>query len=99
MTTEIEFFNDIFEEFVCSEDSIHDNEIWKSNSIIKLIKASDETKNKDILEEGLRIILNLCKNRERGYLQDSYQSESYSVNDLMEQDKTLLNSILKAEFI
>ena len=99
MTTEIEFFNDIFEQFVCSEDSIHENEIWKSNSIIKLIKASDETKNKDILEEGLRIILNLCKNRESGYLYDSYQSESCSVNDLMEQDKMFLNSILKAEFI
>ena len=99
MTTEIEFFNDIFEEFVCSEEDVQDNELWKSNSIIKLMKASDEIKNKRILEEGLKIILNLCKHRESGYLHDSYQSESYSFNDIIEPDKTLLNSVLRAEFI
>ncbi len=99
MTAEIEFFNDIFEEFVCSEDIIQDNEIWKSNSIIKLMRVLDGIENKCILEEGLKIILNLCKFRENGYLQDSYKSESYSVNDLMEPDKILLESILRAEFI
>jgi hypothetical protein len=99
LTTEIEFFNEIFEEFVCSEDLIKDNEIWKSNSIIKLMKASNGAENKCVLEDGLKIILNLCKFRENGYLQDSYKSESYSVNDLMEPDKILLESILRAEFI
>ena len=99
MTAEIEFFNEIFEEFVCSEENVKDNEIWKSNSIIKLMRASDGNENKCILEDGLKIILNLCKFRERGYLPDSYKSESYPVNELMEQDKDVLYSILKAEFI
>jgi len=99
LTAEIEFFNEIFEEFICSEDNIQDNEIWKSNSIIKLMKASNGAENKCVLEDGLKIILNLCKFRENGYLQDSYKSESYSVNDLMEPDKILLESILRAEFI
>jgi hypothetical protein len=99
LTTEIEFFNDIFEEFICSEDNIQDNEIWKSNSIIKLMRASIGIENNHILEEGLKIILNLCKFRECGYLQDSYKSESYSVNSLMEPDKIILESILRAEFI
>ena len=99
MTTEIEFFNDIFEEFVCSEDSIHDNEIWKSNSIIKLMKALDGIDSKCVLEEGLKIILILCKFRESGYLYDPYKSESYSINEIMEPDKKMLDSILRAEFI
>ena len=99
MTTEIEFFHDIFEEFVCSEDTIHDSEIWKSHSIIKLMKALEGIETKCILEEGLKIILNLCKFREGGYLHDPYKSESYSINDIMEPDKQILNSILRAEFI
>ena len=99
LTTEIEFFNEIFEEFVCSEDLIKDNEIWKSNSIIKLMRVSDGIENKCVLEEGLKIILNLCKFRQRGYLHDSYKSESYSINEIMEPDKKILESILRAEFI
>ena len=99
LTTEIEFFDDIFEEFVCSEDVIQDNVIWKSNSIIKLMKALEEIENKCILEEGLKIILNLCKFSERGYLHDPYESESYSINDILESDKIILDSILRAEFI
>jgi hypothetical protein len=99
LTTEIELFNEIFEEFICLEDNIQDNDIWKSNSIIKLMRASNGIENKRILEDGLKIILNLCKFRECDYLQDSYKSESYLVNDLMEPDKIILESILRAEFI
>ena len=99
MTTEIEFFNEIFEEFICSEDNIQDNEIWKSNSIIKLMRASNGIENKCVLEDGLKIILNLCKFRERGHLHDPYKSESYSINVIMEPDKIILDSILRAEFI
>ena len=98
MTTEIEFFHDIFEEFVCSEDTITDNEIWKSYSIIKLMKALDGIESKCILEDGLNVILNLCKFRERGSLYDPYKSESYSIKDVGEPDKIILNSILMAEF-
>ena len=99
MTAEIEFFNEIFEEFICSEDNIQDNEIWKSNSIIKLMRASNGIENKCVLEDGLKIILNLCKFRERGHLHDPYKSESYSINVIMEPDKIILDSILRAEFI
>ncbi len=73
--------------------------IWKSNSIIKLMRALDGIENKCILEEGLNIILNLCNFSERGYLHDPYKSESYSSNDIVESDKVNMNSILKAEFI
>ncbi|MHA2182367.1 MAG: hypothetical protein ACXAAH_13190 [Promethearchaeota archaeon] len=99
MTTEIEFFNEIFEDFVCSENIIQDQEIWKSNSIIKLMRGVNGIENTCILEEGLKIILDLCKFRERGYLHDPYKSESYSFNESMEPEKNLLVSILRAEFI
>lgn len=98
MITETEFFHDIFEEFVCLEETFHDNEIWKSNSIIKLMKASHEIENKQIITEGLKMILILCNFRECGALINFYESKSCPICDLNEPDKFLLDSILKAEF-
>jgi hypothetical protein len=98
LTTEIDFFNEIFEEFVCTEDTIHGNDIWKSNSIIKLMKSLDRIENKRILEEGLKVILILCKFRECGSLYDPYNLESYSIDDIIESDKIILDSIMMAEF-
>ena len=77
MITETEFFHDIFEEFVYLEENLHDNEIWKSNLIIKLIKASDEIESKQIITEGLKMILSLCNFRECGALIDFFESESW----------------------
>ena len=98
MISEIEFFHDIFEEFVCLEETLHDNDIWKSSSIIKLMNLSHEFEDKQMIAEGLKMILNLCKFREYGELIDFYDSKSYPVNDLTGPDKSLLDSILKAEF-
>ncbi|MFW9783059.1 MAG: hypothetical protein ACFFFB_12320 [Candidatus Heimdallarchaeota archaeon] len=98
MITETELFHQIFEDFVSLEDNVNDNEIWKSKSIIKLMKMSNEVPNTQILEEGLKAILSLCKFRENGYLIDSYESESFSVDNLTEPEEMLLNSILRAEF-
>ena len=98
MITETEIFHDIFEEFVCLEETFHDNEIWKSNSIIKLMKASHEIENKHIITEGLKMILILCNFRECGALINFFESGSYPICDLNEPDRFLLDSILKAEF-
>jgi len=98
LITETEFFHDIFEDFVCLEENLHDNEIWKSKSIIKLIKASDEIESKQIITEGLKMILSLCNFRECGALIDFFESESCPICDLNEPNKCLFDSILKAEF-
>jgi len=98
LITETEFFHDIFEKFVCLEEDLHDNEIWKSNSIIKLMKASDEIESKQIITEGLKMILILCYFRECGYLIDSYELKSHPIKNLTKFDKFLMDSILKAEF-
>jgi hypothetical protein len=98
MISKTEFFHEIFEDFVCLEESIHDNDIWKSNSIIKLMKASHEIEDKHIITEGLKMILYLCKFAECGELIDFYEAESHSINDLTAADKYLVDTILKAEF-
>ncbi|MFX1374287.1 MAG: hypothetical protein ACFFA0_00605 [Promethearchaeota archaeon] len=98
MISETKFFHEIFEEFVCSEETFHDSEIWKSNSIIKLMQASNEIEDKQVITEGLNMIINLCKFRECGELIDFYESGSYHINDLDGPDKYLADSILKAEF-
>jgi len=99
MISEVEFFNDIFEDFLCLDNQRYENELWKSHSIIKLMYNTDEFEVKDIVEEGLKIIINLCRFKECGDLLDSYELESYPINQLIESEKTLLNSILKEEFI
>ena len=99
MISETKFFHEIFEEFVSLEETLNDNEIWKSNSILKLMNASDEFEDKNLIAEGLKMILSLCKFRERGELIDSYESDSSPIGSLNESDKYTLDSILKAEFI
>ena len=99
MISEVEFFNEIFEDFLCRDNQVHENELWKFHSIIKLMHNSDEFEDKNIVELGLKIIINLCRFKECGDLLDSYEQESYPVNQLVESEKTLLNSILQAEFI
>lgn len=99
MISEVEFFNEIFEDFLCRDNQVQENELWKSHSIIKLMQNSVEFEDQNIVEEGLKIIINLCKFKDCGDLLDSYEQESYPVNQLIESEKTLLNSILQAEFI
>ncbi len=98
MIAEVEFFTEIFEEFLGMENYFYGNELWKSHSIIKLMRASDEFEDQKIVEEGLKIIINLCRFKECGELLDSYELESQSLNELPETEKILLGSILKAEF-
>jgi len=98
MIAEVEFFTEIFEEFLGIDNQIYENELWKAHSIIKLMHTSDEFVDKEIVEEGLKIIINLCRFKECGDLLDSYEQESHPINQLIESEKTLLNSILKAEF-
>jgi hypothetical protein len=99
LISEVEFFAEIFEDFLCLDNNFYENELWKSHSIIKLMHASDELENKDSVAEGLKIIVNLSKFKECGDLWDSYDVNSYPINELIESEKTLLESILKAEFI
>ena len=98
MIAEVEFFTEIFEEFLGMDNQVYENELWKSHSIIKLMHASNEFNDKKIVEEGLKIIINLCRFNECGELLDSYEAESHGINELQESEKTLLGSILKAEF-
>ena len=98
MITETEFFHEIFEEFLGLDNEIYEDEFWKSKSIIKLMHISGEIEDKQIIEEGLKIILSLCKFKECGNLIDSYESESYSAKDLIKPEKEILNTILIAEF-
>ncbi len=62
------------------------------------MNASDEFRDTQIIEEGLKIIINLSNFKDCGALLDSYEKESHSINELAEPEKTLLGSILKAEF-
>ncbi len=98
MISEVEFFTEIFEDFLCLDNKLYENELWKSHSIIKLMLVSDELEDKKIVEEGLNIIANLCRFKECGDLLDSYEIESHTISELAESEKTLLGSILKAEF-
>ena len=99
LIAEVEFFTEIFEDFLGMDNHLYGNELWKSHSIIKLMQASHEFEDERLLEEGLKIIITLSRFKECGELLDSYELESQSINELPKSEKTLLGSILKAEFI
>ncbi|MFX1380190.1 MAG: hypothetical protein ACFFA4_13975 [Promethearchaeota archaeon] len=99
MISEVEFFGEILEDFLGLDGNFYENELWTSHSIIKLMHTSDEFEDINIVEEGLNIIINLSKFKESGALSDYYEKESHPVNELAQSEKTLIGSILKAEFI
>jgi len=94
-----EILREIFEEFIHLDENAFDDEMWKSNAIIKLMDASNVIHDKKFIEEGLKEILSLCSFKENGHLIDPYESGSDPINTLSEPDKRIVNSILKAEFI
>jgi hypothetical protein len=98
LISEVEFFQGIFEEFLHLDNQRYENEIWKSNSIIKLMFISDEFEDQTMVAEGLKIIINLCRFKECGELFDPYELESRPIDEIAETEKNLLRSILKAEF-
>jgi hypothetical protein len=99
LISEVEFFTDVFEDFLGLDGNFYENDLWRSHSIIKLMRSSDMFTDKKIVEEGLKIIINLYKFKECGALYDCYEIDSHAINELAESEKTLLGSILKAEFI
>ncbi|MHA1913368.1 MAG: hypothetical protein ACW986_12920 [Promethearchaeota archaeon] len=98
MTVKTEILREIFENFICLEENFIENEMWKSQAIIKLMDASNVIHDKQLFEAGLMEILSLCRFKDGGHLTDSYESESCSINNLSESDKNMVNSILKEEF-
>ncbi len=94
-----EILREIFEEFIHLDGNTIDDEMWKSNAIIKLMEASNLIHDKHFVEEGLKEILSLCKFKEGGFLFDPYESGSDPISTLSEPDRKIVNSILKAEFI
>ncbi|MFW9877188.1 MAG: hypothetical protein ACFFG0_29205 [Candidatus Thorarchaeota archaeon] len=50
-----------------------------------------------MVEEGLKIIISLCKFKGYGDLSDLYEIKSHPINDLAESEKNLFRLILKAE--
>lgn len=99
LISEVEFFTEIFKDFLGLDGNFYENDLWRSHSILKLMNSSNELVDKKIIEEGLKIIINLYNFKECGALSDCYEIGSYTINELAESEKTLLGSILKAEFI
>jgi len=95
---ETDFITEILEDFVCIGKSFKENELWKSTSIIKLMQISHEMENQEIIEDGLKIILNLSELKKCGELLDSYEKDSFPINKPIETEKKELKSILKLEF-
>ncbi len=104
MISEAEFYTEILEDFICvgnvfkEGNILKEKELWRSTSIIKLMQVSNEMENQEIIEDGLKIILNLSELKKCGELLDSYEIDSFSINELIEPEKKELMSILKLEF-
>jgi len=70
-------------------------EIWKSQSLIKLMNFLDCSKNKTFVANAIILILSLFENTPP----DTYNNRGVDVNRISEKDRRSLISELKNEFL
>jgi len=70
-------------------------EIWKSQSLIKLMNFLDRSKNKTLVANAIILILSLFED----IPPDTYNNRGVDVNRISEKDRRSLISELKNEFL
>ena len=70
-------------------------EIWKSQSLIKLMNFLDRSKNKTLVANAIILILSLFED----IPPDTYNNRGVDVNRISEKDRRSLISELKDEFL
>ncbi|MHA1658978.1 MAG: hypothetical protein ACTSUT_07630 [Promethearchaeota archaeon] len=91
----MEFYSNIFDDFLETNNDTKEKESWKCKSIIELMKISKGRVNNIFCENGLRIIMDLSNY----YYIFPHECESKSCVKLSKKEKLILISILKKEFI
>jgi hypothetical protein len=95
MSREFELYADILSEFCDVDENPNAREVWKVNSIIKLMnfaKQLDDCKN--IVQTGLLLIMHLAT----GKYHDDVEAYGRNLKDLLNYERDYVIASLKSEF-
>jgi len=94
MISEYDFYINLFDDFVETHDKENEKILWKTGSIIKLMKFTKSNEEGDFCENALRMIMLLFKN----YIFTPYELNSYELEITSNQEREIALPILKNEF-
>ena len=92
---ELDCYLKIINYFQTKQDRREEIEIWKSKSIITLMKLLIRTQNRTLVTNALILILSLSED----VPPDTYNNRGVSFNRISEKDKQTLIEDLKEEFL
>lgn len=95
MITEYDFYMNLYDGFIKTNNFKNEKILWKMNSIIKLMKLTEGSEKGEFCESGLRMIMTLFKS----YKFDSCDIESKDFDHSSIQQKEIVIPILREEFI
>ncbi len=92
---ELQCYTRIIDCFLENSSNIHQRELCKNNSIIKLINKSDCRNSDTFVKNALLLVLSLYDNKPA----DLYSSYGSDIEVCSDKDKESLLAVLKKEFI
>jgi hypothetical protein len=94
MMAECNFYMDIYDDFIKTQNDENDKILWKMYKILDLMKITNEKDPCGFMENGLRMIMLLFKN----FKMNSCDLSSFDLKETSPDKKEELQYILKTEF-
>jgi len=91
---ELEYYDKILEFFQNRDNNMETAEIWRSKTIIELMKVLERTKNREMVKNALLLIISLYQELPP----DGYNDRGVNSDSLDDEQKALFLSELKSEF-
>jgi hypothetical protein len=95
MMAECDFYMNIYDDFVKTQNDENNKILWKMYKILDLMNYTNKKDPNGLMENGLRMIMLLFKN----FKMNSCDLSSFDLNETSQDKKEELQQILKTEFI
>ncbi|KKM74092.1 hypothetical protein LCGC14_1403820 [marine sediment metagenome] len=92
---ELNCYLEIIEYFKDNQINRDEREIWKSHSLIELMKFLARAKNRDLVSNAIILLLSLSEDKPL----DIYSDRGMDINQIADGDKKLLIKRLMEEFL
>ena len=92
---ELNCYLEIIEYFKVNQINQEESDIWKSHSLIELMKFLARSKNRELVSNAIVLILSLSEDKPL----DIYSGRGMDINQIADNDKKLLIKRLMEEFL
>jgi len=92
---EINCYLEIVEYLKNNQINNNEREIWMNHSLIELMRFLDRTRNRELVSNAIILLLSLCEDKSL----DIYSDHGVIVDQITDNDKTLLIEKLMDEFL